>query len=714
MAPVNSRGVYHRQRSSDTHQQVEYAPHSVPKTPVSNPYPNLLKPLELPGVTLSNRVLMGSMHTGLEDRFWNYGKLAAYFAERADNGGPGLMVTGGISPNRAGWLAPLAGTMNWPTDVLHHRRVTSAVHRAGGRICMQILHAGRYGYHPFSVSASAVRAPISKFTPRALDENGVEREIKAYVRCAKLAQQAGYDGVEIMGSEGYFINQFLCPRTNKREDRWGGSIENRSRLALEIVRRVRAAVPSPFILIYRLSMVDLVEDGCSGSEVAWLGRSIEEAGATMINTGIGWHEARIPTIVTSVPHAAFAGVSRKFREGVTVPVITTNRINTPEQADWLLGEGYCDMVSMARPFLADPKFVQKTASAKAEEINTCIACNQACLDHIFNGKRATCLVNPRACHETELNYRPTTAPRRIAVVGAGPAGLSTATIAAERGHQVTLYEAANQIGGQFNIAKEIPGKEDFHDTLRYYDKMVHKHGVDIRLQTAATAEMIRSERFDDVVVATGVRPRPLSLPGIDHAMVLRYDEVVLQRKPVGQRVAIIGAGGIGFDLAEYLLHDHTGEDRSRDERVANWYREWGIDPEYESRGGIVEPVVAPAARVVTLLQRKPAPLGKGLGKTTGWVHRLQMRKKNVAMLGGVAYQKIDDQGLHILIEDKPEVLEVDNVIVCAGQLSVNELYQSLDPYGKNDHVHLIGGAYLAAEVDAKRAIREGALLAARL
>jgi len=654
------------------------------------------------------------MHTGLEDRFWNYGKLAAYFAERAAQGGPGLMVTGGISPNRAGWLAPLAGTMNWPTDVLNHRRVTGAVHAAGGRICMQILHAGRYGYHPFSVSASAISAPINRFVPRELNEAGIESQIRAYVRCAKLARKAGYDGVEIMGSEGYFINQFLCPRTNKREDRWGGSMENRSRLALEVVRRVREAVPQPFILIYRLSMLDLVEDGCSWTEIEWLGKSIEAAGATMINTGIGWHEARIPTIVTSVPHAAFAGASRKFRNSVTIPVITTNRINTPEQADWLLSEGYCDMVSMARPFLADPRFIQKATANKSNEINTCIACNQACLDHIFNGKRASCLVNPRACHETELNYHPASTIKHVAVIGAGPAGLATATVAAERGHHVTLYEKAGQIGGQFNIAKDIPGKEDFHDTLRYYHTMLDKHGVEVRLETTATAEDIRSRHYDDVVVATGVRPRPLTLPGIDHPMVLRYDEVVLQRRPVGDRVAIIGAGGIGFDLAEYLLHDLATDGESHEQRVNHWYREWGIDPEYEGRGGITEPDVSKPVRQITLLQRKPAPLGKGLGKTTGWVHRLQMRKKNVDMLGGVAYQKIDDAGLHIVVDGETRVIEVDNVVICAGQLSVNDIYQALNPYGKNDRVHLVGGAYIAAEVDAKRAIREGTTLAARL
>ena len=652
------------------------------------------------------------MHTGLEDRFWNYGKLAAYFAERARGGGPGLIVTGGISPNRQGWLSPFGGTMNWPTDVLNHRRVTRAVHREGGRICMQILHSGRYGYHPMCVSASAIRAPINKFTPKALDERGIEKQINAYVRCAGLARRAGYDGVEIMGSEGYFINQFLCQRTNKRDDRWGGTFDNRSRLAIEIVRRVRQALGDQFIIIYRLSMMDLVEDGCTWEEIVRLGSEVEAAGASIINSGIGWHEARIPTIVTSVPHAAFAGVSRKFREHVSIPVIATNRINTPEQAEFLLGEGYCDMVSMARPFLSDPQFVQKAAAQKSDEINTCIACNQACLDHIFNGKKASCLVNPRACRETDLNYEPVKHSKRIAVVGAGPAGLSTAVVAAQRGHQVTLFERAGQIGGQFNIAKDIPGKEDFHDTLRYYQRMLDKYGVQLELNTTMDVPGIKQAKFDHVVVATGVRPRPLDIPGIDHPMVLRYDQVVLEKKPVGKRVAIIGAGGIGFDLVEYLLH--APDDVRNKDKLTAWYAEWGIDPEYGTRGSLVAPEISPPDREITLLQRKSTPHGKNLGKTSGWVHRLKVKKKGVKLLGGVTYQKIDDNGLHIQVDGINQVLEVDNIVICAGQLSVNNLYQQLDPYGKNNHVHLIGGAYLAAEVDAKRAIREGAELAARI
>ena len=655
---------------------------------------------------------MGSMHTGLEDRFWNYGKLAAYFAERARAGGPGLIVTGGISPNRQGWLAPFAGTMNWPTDVLNHRRVTRAVHREGGKICMQILHSGRYGYHPLCVSASAIRAPINKFTPKALDERGIEKQINAYVRCARLARQAGYDGVEIMGSEGYFINQFLCQRTNKRDDRWGGSFDNRSRLAIEIVRRVRQALGDESIIIYRLSMMDLVEDGCTWEEIVRLGIEVEAAGASIINSGIGWHEARIPTIVTSVPHAAFAGVSRKFREHVSIPVIATNRINTPEQAESLLREGYCDMVSMARPFLSDPQFVQKAAAQKSDEINTCIACNQACLDHVFNGRKASCLVNPRACRETELNYDPVKHKKRIAVIGAGPAGLSSAIVAAQRGHEVALFERAGQIGGQFNIAKDIPGKEDFHHTLRYYQKMLDKFDVRLALNTTMDVAGVKQGKFDHVVVATGVRPRPLDIPGIDHPMVLRYDQVVLEKNPVGKRVAIIGAGGIGFDLVEYLLH--RADDEQYAIKLQRWYAEWGIDPEYRAPGSLVVPDVSPPDREIVLLQRKSTPHGKNLGKTSGWVHRLKVKKKGVTLLGGVSYQKIDDNGLHIHVDGVNQVLEVDNIVVCAGQLSVNDLYQQLDPYGKNNHVHLIGGAYLAAEVDAKRAIREGAELAARI
>ncbi len=655
---------------------------------------------------------MGSMHTGLEDRFWNYGKLSAYFAERARGGGPGLIITGGISPNRRGWLAPFGGTMNWPTDVLNHRRITGAVHQEGGKICMQILHAGRYGYHPFNVSASGIKAPINKFSPRALDQSGIEKQIKAYVRCARLAQRSGYDGVEVMGSEGYFINQFLCTRTNQRTDRWGGSFENRSRLAIEIVDRIRSAVGSDFIIIYRLSMMDLVEDGLHWNEIVSLGKAIEQAGASAINSGIGWHEARIPTIVTSVPLAAFSRVSKKFREQVSIPVIATNRINSPDAAERLLAEGHCDLVSMARPFLADPRLIQKSKVGADQEINTCIACNQACLDFIFNGKKATCMVNPRACRETSLVYVPTQRTQKVAVVGAGPAGLATAATAAERGHRVILFESNNQIGGQFNIARAIPGKQDFAETLRYYQTKLDKYEVDIRLNQTATTEQIRGEKFDHIVIATGVIPRPINLPGNTHPMVYRYDEVVLENKPVGKRVAIIGAGGIGFDLAEYLLHREIEGDNQ--EKLEAWYAEWGIDPIYESQGSLVPQQVEPPVREIYLLQRKTTPHGRSLGKTSGWVHRLQMRKNGVRMLGGVKYESIDDRGLHIQVGEEKQLLEVDNVIICAGQLSVNQLYQQLNPYGKDNKVHLIGGAFLAAEVDARRAIQQGAELAARI
>lgn len=674
-------------------------------------YPHLLEPLDLGFTTLKNRVLMGSMHTGLEDRFWNYGKLAEYFAERA-RGGVGLMVTGGICPNWRGWLGPFSGSMTNCIDTLNHRKVTKAVHKEGGKICMQILHSGRYGYHPFTVSASAIQAPINPFKPKELSEAGIERQIKAYVRAAKLAKTAGYDGVEVMGSEGYFINQFLCTRTNKRTDRWGGSFDNRMRLPIEIVRRIREKVGEDFIVIYRLSMLDLVENGHQWQEVVQLGKAIEQAGASIINTGIGWHEARVPTIVTSVPRAAFAKVTEKFRSEVKIPVITTNRINTPEVAEEVLASGKADMVSMARPFLADPMFVKKAMENRSDEINTCIACNQACLDHTFSMKRASCLVNPQACHETELTIKPTTAAKKVAVIGAGPAGLSTAVTLAERGHNVSVFEASDKIGGQFNLASEIPGKEEFKETLRYFTRMIEKLKIDLRLNTVAETQALIAEGFHDIVVATGVQPRTPEIEGIDHEKVIIYDQLLRGEKQAGQKVAIVGAGGIGFDVSEYLVHSGPSP-----MPIDEWYEEWGVDEDFETRGGIRKPEPEAPAREVYLLQRKTTKHGAGLGKTTGWVHRAALKMKQVKQIGGVSYKKIDDKGLHIEVEGKDQILPVDSVVICAGQTSRNQLFQSLqEALGENSEakLHLIGGAHIAGELDAKRAIKQGVETAAAI
>ncbi|MCF5386888.1 NAD(P)-binding protein [Pseudomonas syringae] len=674
-------------------------------------YPHLLAPLDLGFTTLRNRTLMGSMHTGLEERPGGFERMATYFAERA-RGGVGLMVTGGIAPNEEGGVYDGAAKLTNAEEAERHRIVTQAVHDAGGKICLQILHAGRYAYSRKQVAPSAIQAPINPFTPRELDEEGIEKQIADFVTCSTLARSAGYDGVEIMGSEGYFINQFLAAHTNHRTDRWGGSYENRMRLAVEIVRRVREAVGAQFIIIFRLSMLDLVEGGSSWEEIVELAKAVEQAGATLINTGIGWHEARIPTIATKVPRAAFSKVTAKLRGSVSIPLITTNRINTPEVAERILSEGDADMVSMARPFLADPEFVNKAAAGHAERINTCIGCNQACLDHTFGGKLTSCLVNPRACHETELNYLPTLQIRKIAVVGAGPAGLAAATVAAQRGHEVTLFDSASEIGGQFNIAKRVPGKEEFAETLRYFRNKVQETGVQLRLGNRVKAADLLDAGFDEVILATGIAPRTPAIPGIDNPMVLSYLDVILQRKPVGRRVAVIGAGGIGFDVSEFL--GHQGVATSLD-REAFW-KEWGIDTTLQARGGVagVKPEVHAPARQVFLLQRKSSKVGDGLGKTTGWIHRTGLKNKQVQMLNAVQYLKIDDAGLHIRIgEDGEEkLLAVDNVVICAGQDPLRELYDDLLNAGQS--VHLIGGADVAAELDAKRAIDQGSRLAATL
>ncbi|MBI6710624.1 NADPH-dependent 2,4-dienoyl-CoA reductase [Pseudomonas syringae] len=674
-------------------------------------YPHLLAPLDLGFTTLRNRTLMGSMHTGLEERPGGFERMATYFAERA-RGGVGLMVTGGIAPNEEGGVYDGAAKLTNAEEADRHRIVTRAVHEAGGKICLQILHAGRYAYSRKQVAPSAIQAPINPFTPRELDEEGIEKQIADFVTCSTLARSAGYDGVEIMGSEGYFINQFLAAHTNHRTDRWGGSYENRMRLAVEIVRRVREAVGAQFIIIFRLSMLDLVEGGSSWEEIVELAKAVEQAGATLINTGIGWHEARIPTIATKVPRAAFSKVTAKLRGSVSIPLITTNRINTPEVAERILSEGDADMVSMARPFLADPEFVNKAAAGHAERINTCIGCNQACLDHTFGGKLTSCLVNPRACHETELNYLPTLQVRKIAVVGAGPAGLAAATVAAQRGHEVTLFDSASEIGGQFNIAKRVPGKEEFAETLRYFRNKVQETGVQLRLGNRVKAVDLLGAGFDEVILATGIAPRTPAIPGIDNPMVLSYLDVILQRKPVGRRVAVIGAGGIGFDVSEFLVHQGVATSLDRE---AFW-KEWGIDTTLQARGGVagVKPEVHAPARQVFLLQRKSSKVGDGLGKTTGWIHRTGLKNKQVQMLNAVQYLKIDDAGLHIRIgEDGEEkLLAVDNVVICAGQDPLRELYDDLLNAGQS--VHLIGGADVAAELDAKRAIDQGSRLAATL
>ncbi|WP_093803301.1 NADPH-dependent 2,4-dienoyl-CoA reductase [Streptomyces sp. Wb2n-11] len=674
-------------------------------------YPHLLSPLDLGFTTLPNRVLMGSMHVGLEEAERGFERMAEFYAARA-RGGVGLMVTGGIAPNDRGRPYPGGAKLTTPEEAAQHRQVTDAVHREGGRIAMQILHFGRYAYHPDLVAPSAIQAPISPYTPNALTDAEVEETVEDFVRTAVLAKSAGYDGVEIMGSEGYLINEFIAAHTNHRDDRWGGSYENRMRFPVEIVRRVREHVGPDFILIYRLSMLDLVPGGSSLDEVITLAREVEAAGATIINTGIGWHEARIPTIATSVPRGAYAWVTKRVMGSVGIPLVTTNRINTPELAEELLADGCADMVSLARPFLADPDFVAKATAGRADAINTCIGCNQACLDHTFSGLITSCLVNPRACHETELVLTPTRRRKRVAVVGAGPAGLACAVTAAERGHAVTLYDASDVIGGQLNIARRVPGKEEFDETLRYFRNQLDEHGVEVLLGTRATAESLTAAGYDEIVLATGVTPRVPDIEGIDHPSVINYLDLLRDDAKAGERVAVIGAGGIGFDVAEFLTDTSTGADDAASLSPAVFFAQWGVDTEYGARGGLRTPVRAPRTRTVHLIQRKATKVGAGLGKTTGWIHRTELKHRGVTMVAGAAYDRIDDEGLHVTVDGEQRLIPVDTVVLCTGQEPRRELYDALHAAGLP--VHLIGGADVAAELDAKRAIRQGTELAATL
>ena len=672
-----------------------------------SPYPHLLKPLDLGFTILKNRVLMGSMHTGLEEQKNGFERLAAFYAERA-RGGVGLIVTGGISPDYFGTVMPKAARMTNSSHVKKHKIITEAVHREGGKICMQILHAGRYAYQPWSVAPSAIKSPITPFKPFALPTWGVQKTINNYISAAALAQEAGYDGVEVMGSEGYLINQFIVAKTNKRTDKWGGSYENRIQFPISIVRGIREKVGRDFIIIYRLSMLDLVEGGSTWEEIEILAKEIEKAGATLINTGIGWHEARVPTIATMVPRGGFAWVTKRLMGKVNIPLVTTNRINMPDIGNQIIADGFADMVSMARPFLADADFVVKAETNRADEINTCIGCNQACLDHTFQLKTASCLVNPRACHETLLQYLPTQKKKKIAVVGAGPAGLATATVAAQRGHDVHLYDAASEIGGQFNMAKQIPGKEEFYETIRYFNKQIELTGVHLHLNTRVDAAFLTKEQFDEVILATGVTPRTLKIEGIDHPSVLSYIEVLKDKKPVGKRVALIGAGGIGFDVAEFLAQE--GASTSLD--TTAFMEEWGVDMAYQKGGALTKPHPETSPRIIYLLQRTKGKVGAKLGKTTGWIHRSSLKMKKVETMDGVTYEKIDDKGLHINIDGFYKLLEVDNVVICAGQEPLNALLEPLKAAGISTHI--IGGAFEALELDAKRAIDQGSRLAAQL
>lgn len=663
-------------------------------------YPTLLSPLDLGFTTLRNRVIMGSMHTGLEEEK-DFSRMAQFFALRA-KGDVGLIVTGGFSPDMFGALKPMGSKLTTQKEVRKHKLVTEAVHAEGGKICLQVLHAGRYGYHPLCVAPSKEKSPISMFTPWRLPKWGIKRTINNFARCAKLAKEAGYDGIEIMGSEGYLLNQFIAKRVNKRTDKWGGSYENRIRFPLEVVRTVRKAVGKDFIIIFRLSMLDLVEDGSTKEEVVQLAKELETAGVTLLNTGIGWHEARIPTIATSVPRGAFSGITAQIKEHVTIPVITSNRINTPSVAEDILSKGKADMVSMARPFLADPNLVQKAKDSDEASINVCIACNQACLDHVFEQKVASCLVNPFACYETEMPKETTTTPKSIIVVGAGMAGLATAVTAAQRGHTVELWEQASEIGGQFNMAKRIPGKGEFYETLKYFTHHLKKSGVTVKLNHAATTQSLKESTADHIVLATGVHPRPISLPGIEHPNVLNYVDVLRHDKPIGEKVALIGAGGIAFDVVEFLNHERTHSQHLPE--LDEYFKTWGIDHEFKERSGLTKAHPPQAKHQITMMQRSKGKLGARLGKTTGWIHRSQAKTFGVTMLSEVSYQKIDENGhLHITVQDRPQILEVDTIILCAGQIPNRDVLSGLEDLP----ITLIGGADVASELDAKRAIRQG-------